>query len=159
MSVDQSACGMSGGNGRRLVTGIVAMTTMVLLGGCATTDSDGARMRDALQKSFGAYNSLIRWRHLEDACTTYADEPVRQPCLDRAATLKDLNITDVTSKSVVFGVNGTSATVRTEIEYYLLPSNRVRTILDVQQWEYRDIPHTKERAWVITTLLPDFGTH
>jgi hypothetical protein len=135
--------------------GVAALLALgMLLAGCASMPQWGPDDREKLVKASDSYNSLIRWHEFDKACVTHADESIRAKCLDRALVLKDVQVTNVRTRDIDFRIDGISATVHAEIEYYVLPSIKVRTILDAQQWVTTG-PLDK-KVWIIKSMFPDF---
>ena len=46
------------------------------------------------------------------------------------------------------------AEVRMELDYYIMPSTTIKTVVDVQQWRY--VEEAKHKGWWLETLLPEF---
>ena len=110
--------------------------------------------REKLVKASDDYNNLLRWKDLDKACVTFAEESVKVKCLERALTLKDVQITDIRTRDIDFKIDGVEATVHAEIEYYLLPSTKVSKLQDTQRWSY--IGLKDERTWFIKSPVPNF---
>ena len=142
--------GAGGGTG---VRGAI-LAAVILLAGCATTPSWGPLDRDKLVTASKGYNAMLRWKELDKACLTYAEEPARTGCQERAAALKDLQITDVSTRDIDFRIDGVDATVNVEIEYYLLPSTVVRKIRNSQTWV--SVGTGSAGEWKIRSSLPEF---
>ncbi len=136
-----------------LVKGM-AVLTVLLLTGCATISQWGPDDREKLVTASKEYNTLLRWRELDKACVTYVEELAKASCLDHALTLKELQITDIRTRDIDFKIDGVEATVQIEIEYYLLPSTRIRKIQQSQKWSY--IGPKEKRSWFIKSPLPEF---
>jgi hypothetical protein len=98
---------------------------------------------------------MLRWKDLDKACVTFAEESARESCLARALKLKEINVTDIRTRDIDFRIDGVTATVHAEIEYYVLPSTKVRTIQDTQNWIY--IGPVDQRIWRIKSTFPDFN--
>jgi len=143
-----SGCGM-------VIKGTLLAAGM-LLAGCAADTPWVYIARDKLETASKEYNKMIRWKEMDNACVTFAEEGDKEGCLKRALTLKDLQITDIRTRDIELGREGVEATVSTEIEYYLLPSTVVRIIQDRQSWRFLGSHETGE--WRITNPLPKFAS-
>ena len=133
---------------------VVVLVAGLLLAGCASTPQWGPDDREKLVTASNDYNSMLRWKDVDKACVTFAEESVKGKCLDRALTLKDVQITDIRTRDIEFRIDGVEATVHAEIEYYLLPSTTVRKIQDSQKWGY--IGPKDKRTWFIKSPFPNF---
>ena len=122
----------------------------LFLAGCRNPYLVAQRFDD----TYPEYNRLVRWQEHQNACLGFADPSVKEECLARARTAKGASMADYRVKRVdVDSAKGT-ATVRVEFDYYVLPSTRLKTLEDVQEWRYEQVDG-KER-WRIVTPLPDF---
>ena len=139
-----------------VATMVLALVAGLLVSGCATIKQWGPDDREKLVKASTDYNNLLRWKDLDKACVTFAEESVRESCLARALKLKEINVTDIRTRDIDFRIGGADATVHVVIEYYMLPSTKVRTILDDQKWIY--IGPIDKKVWRIKSTFPDFTT-
>ena len=126
----------------------------LLLSGCATLSNLGESDRGRLVTASNSYNRMLRWKELDMACGAFVEESGRRKCVDRAAALKDVQVTDVRTRNIEYSPAADEATVHAEIEYYLLPSPRVKTLTDVQQWKL--VGPEERKVWVIRSSFPDF---
>lgn len=133
---------------------LVACVLVMLLAGCASIPQWGPDDREKLVTASNDYNNLLRWKDMDKACVTFAEESVKEKCRERALTLKDVQITDIRTRDIDFRIDGVEATVNAEIEYYLLPSAAVRKIQDSQKWSY--IGPKDKRSWFIKSPIPNF---
>lgn len=139
----------------RVATKAVALVVGLLLAGCATMPQWGPDDREKLVKASDDYNNLLRWKDLDKVCVTFAEESVKDKCLEHALTLKDVQITDVRTRYIDFKIDGVEATVHAEIEYYLLPSTNVKKLQDTQRWRYIGLEGA--RTWFIRSPVPNFA--
>jgi hypothetical protein len=139
----------------RMLTMCTVLVAGFVLTGCVTGPQWGPDDREKLITASHGYATMLRWRELDTACRTYVDESAREGCLERAQTLKDLQITDIRTKDLDVTIVGGSATVTVEIEYFLLPSMIVRIIQDNQKWIF--LGPTEKKVWRITSPLPNFA--
>jgi hypothetical protein len=105
-------------------------------------------------RSVKAYNRMLRWHEVENAGMTYADPEQREEYLKRAAALKKrgLSVTDFRILSSKYLPEKKSGDVIAEFDYYILPSSRVKTVSDRQEWVYRE----EAKSWQIKSGLPNF---
>jgi hypothetical protein len=120
------------------------------LAACATQ----VGLSEELDRSVKAYNRLLRWHELENAVMTYADSEQREENLKQAEALKKLglSVTDYRILSLRYVAEKQTGDVVTEFDYYILPSNRVKTISYRQDWVYRE----KTKSWKLRSALPPF---
>jgi len=124
----------------------------LLLTGCTATSSG---IRDAFELSSREYNRMLRWNETDDACVAVSDTPVLEECLKRSAALRKASIVDVRVRSIDYkdDENREEATVVVEVDYYVLPSGRLKTQVHSEKWALRDIGGKK--SWRITTPPPE----
>lgn len=125
---------------------IVLMT----LTGCATQTG----LIEEFDRSVKAYNRLLRWHEIESAGMTYIDPDLREEFLKRADILKKrgLSVTDFRILSTTYLPEKRSGDVVAEFDYYILPSNRVKTISYRQAWVYQE----NTKSWKLKSGLPLF---
>jgi len=125
---------------------IVLMT----LTGCATQTG----LIEEFDRSVKAYNRLLRWHEIESAGMTYIDPDLREEFLKRADILKKrgLSVTDFRILSTTYLPEKRSGDVVAEFDYYILPSNRVKTISYRQEWVYQE----NTKSWKLKSGLPLF---
>lgn len=133
---------MRKGTALLLLTAVLAGST-----GCHTN----AMVAEQLDRSSRDYNQMLRWREFENACTTFAEKGFREECLKRSMDDRDVSITDYRIRSREIDVEKGEATLVVEIDYYRLPSNRVRTVIYRQKWTYEE-----KSGWRVTNLFPPF---
>jgi hypothetical protein len=128
------------------------LACLLMAGACASQIG----IREEFEKSMKGYNRMLRWHEVENAGTTYV-EPELQAAFQMAAEAirrKGVTITDyriLTSECIP--EKGT-ASVLAEFDYYILPSNRIKTLTYRQQWVYRELDHKK--GWLLKSDLPQF---
>lgn len=123
---------------------------LLFLAGCRNTYLVAQRFDESSRE----YDRLVRWQEHENACMSFAASTVADECLARAKAAKGVSMADYRVKGVDMDPEKGTATVRVEIDYYILPSTRLKTLEDVQQWRYEEVDG-KER-WRIVTPLPEF---
>lgn len=117
---------------------------------CATQTG----INDEFDRSVKAYNRMLRWHEIENAVLTYADPERREEYLKQSDTLKKrgLSVTDFRILSSRYLPEIQSGDVVAEFDYYILPSNRVKTISHRQEWVYLE----NVKSWKIKNGFPPF---
>ena len=119
----------------RLVKGFLVVIFLMLTA-CATQTG----LSEEFDRSVKAYNRLLRWHEIESAGVTYIDPELREDFLKQAEILKNrgLSVTDFRILSSKYIPEKKSGDVITEFDYYILPSNRIKTISYRQDWVYQE---------------------
>ncbi len=119
--------------------------------GCASTRHGG--MREEFEQSAKGYNKMLRWHEIEAAGMAYLRSDLRDAFLKASAEFKrrGVTITDYRILTTECFPEKKSGDVLAEFEYYILPSNRIKTQAFRQTWEYQD-----ESGWRQTSPLPPF---
>jgi predicted small secreted protein len=133
----------------RVVTGLLCIVCLTLTA-CATRPGLG----EELDRSVKAYNRMLRWHELENAVATYSDPEQREDYQKQAETLKKsgISITDFRILSTRYLPEKLSGDVVAEFDYFILPSNRVKTVSHRQEWVYRE----NLKSWKLKNGLPPF---
>lgn len=134
----------------RIYEAVALLVVVVALAGCRTTYG----MAEQFGKFSQEYNRQWRWQEQEQACINFAAEDIREECLQRARAAEGVSVADYRVKSTDLDLEKGTATVRVEIDYYILPSTQVKTVEDVQKWRYDD-EEGRER-WRLISLPPEF---
>lgn len=135
----------------------VMMFVLLMLCSCAyALQAKNANIREEFEKSAKEYNKLLRWRDVEGAGMIYMDPELREAFMKSAEDFKKrgVTITDyriLTSECIPEKKSGE---VLTEFDYYVLPSNRIKTLTYRQKWIYFDTEEKK--GWQLKTGLPPF---
>jgi hypothetical protein len=139
----------------RVIKGFLFFACLMLTA-CATLTglNDKLDHSKEFDLSVKAYNRMIRWHEIEKAGMTYIDEDQLEEYLKQAGTLKKrgLSVTDFRILSSRYLSKKKSGDVIAEFDYYILPSNSVKTISDRQKWVYRD----EGKGWKLLSGLPAF---
>lgn len=122
----------------------------LVLAGCRNPYLVAQRFDDTHRE----YSQLVRWQEHQNACLSFADPSVADECLARAGAAKGVSMADYRVKGIDVDPAKGTATVRVEFDYYVLPSTRLKTLEDVQEWRYEEVDG-KER-WRIVTPPPEF---
>ena len=133
----------------RVVTGLLFFACLTLTA-CATRTG----LSEELDRSVKAYNRMLRWHELENAVVTYSDPEQREDYQKQVETLKKrgISITDFRLHSTRYLPENQSGDVVAEFDYYILPSNRVKTVSHRQEWIYLE----SMKSWKIKNGLPPF---
>lgn len=123
---------------------------LVTLTGCANRIG----LSDKLDRSVKAYNRLLRWHEIESAGMTYIDPDMREEYLKQAGILKKrgLAVTDYRILTTSYIQEKNRGDVVAEFDYYILPSNRIKTISYRQEWAYQE----STKSWILKSGLPLF---
>ena len=97
---------------------------------------------------------MLRWHEIEKAGTSYFAPELRDQFLKQAETLKKqgLTIVDVRIVTAKCLPENNSGNVTAEFDYYMMPSNKIKTVSYHQQWVYRE----SIRSWILTNGLSVF---
>lgn len=133
----------------RLINGFLCIVCL-MLAACATQTS----LSEEFDRSVKAYNRMLRWHEIESAGMTYIDPELREEYLKQAESLKKrgLSFTDFRILSARYVPEKKAGDAVAEFDYYLLPSNRVKTISYRQAWVYTE----SDKKWKLMSGLPDF---
>jgi len=109
---------------------------------------------EELDRSVKAFNRMLRWREVEQAGTSYVEQGRQEEFRKQAEVLKKrgITITDFRIISTKYLPEKKTGEVVTEFDYYILPSNSVKTISYRQEWIYQE----PTKNWKITSGLEPF---
>ena len=134
----------------RIIKRALLLFSCLVFTACATEIG----LRDEFDKSIKSYNRMLRWNEVENAVMTYMDKEFREAFLinaemfrKRGITLTDFRI--LTSECLPEKKSGE---VIAEFDYFILPSNRMKTTTYRQQWVYKD----SINSWKLKSGLPAF---
>jgi len=135
----------------RLAKGLLCIVCLTLTA-CATQTGFG--LSQEFDRSVKAYNRMLRWHEIESAGMTYIAPELREEYLKRAECLKKqgLSFTDFRILSATYLPEKKAGDAVAEFDYYILPSNRVRTVSYRQEWVYTE----SDKRWTLKSQLPDF---
>jgi hypothetical protein len=113
-------------------------------------------IRDEFEKSMMTYNKMLRWREIESAGMIYLEPERRDEFMKAAADIKkrEVTITDFRILTSECLPDKGTGDVTAEFDYYILPSNRIKTQSYHQDWVYRNIDEHK--IWKLKSGLPPF---
>lgn len=136
----------------RFVKPVLILLCCLLMCACATQ----ATVREEFEKSMKGYNRMLRWQEVETAGLKYMEPELREAFLKSAEGIrkKGVTITDYRILTWECLPEENSATVVAEFDYYIMPSNRIKTLTYKQEWVYREISDRK--SWKLKSGLPAF---
>src|SRR5665647_1357357 len=119
----------------KLINGVLCIVCLALTA-CASQTG----LREEFDRSVKAYNRLLRWHELESAGMTYIDPVQREEYQKQAGLLKKrgLSITDFRIVTTQYHPEKKTGDAVAEFDYYILPSNRIKTVSYRQEWLYRE---------------------
>lgn len=134
---------------KRLLNILLCIIYLALTG-CTTP----VGLSEKLDRSVNSFNRMLRWHEIESAGTTFIDTEQQSEYQKQAEILKKngISITDFRILSTRYNHEKRSADVVAEFDYFILPSNRIKTISYLQEWLYRD----KIKEWKLQSGLPTF---
>ncbi len=136
---------------RWLTYGIILLSGVMLT---ACTAATGAGLSEEFDKSVKSYNRMLRWHEIENAGMTYIDPALRDQYLKQAESLKKRGLTfaDFRILTSTCLPENNSGDVLAEFDYYMMPSNKIKTVSYRQEWTYQE----SIKAWKLKTGLPVF---
>ena len=131
----------------------VLLLCCLMTAACSVPNST---IREEFEKSMKAYNNMLRWHEIENAGMIYLEPEQRDEFMKTAADIKkrEVTITDFRILTSECLPDKGTGEVKAEFDYYILPSNRIKTQNYHQDWVYRDIDEHK--SWKVKSGLPPF---
>ena len=129
------------------------LSIILLLGSLTACRTLGVTTAE-FEKSSRDYSRMVRWQEFSTANSTYVEQDIRRAFEVKVAAAKGITLVDYRILTLTCDPEKGEARATVEFDYYRLPSTRVRTVTDVQQWVYRD--EEGESGWRLTSLFPDF---
>ena len=119
---------------------------------CAT----GKGVREEFELSMKSYNRMLRWQEVENAGMLYLEPEQREIFVKSAEEIKKkgLTFTDYRILTSECLPEKNSGSVVAEFDYYIMPSNRIKTVTYHQNWTYREI--NEKKSWKLKSGLPAF---
>ena len=103
------------------------------------------------ERSAKEYNRMLRWQEGSEAVIRFVQPRYQPDYLKRPGGERAPRIVDYRVGAVSWLSPGRVAVVPVELDYYLLPSATVKTVVDSQEWRY-----TEGQGWQITSPPPEF---
>src|SRR5690349_1123006 len=121
---------------KRLVAIGMILTWGLLASSCATMRIKN--IREECEKSVKGYNRMLRWQELENAGMLYIEPELRDEFFKAVESLRKrgVTITDYRIRTQECLPEKGTAEVLAEFDYYILPSNRIKTKVYKQSWNY-----------------------
>lgn len=128
----------------------VLLVSVMILSACANMMG----MRDEFDKSVKSYNRMLRWHEIENAGMTYLDKDLRDDFMKKAETLRNRGVTMADFRILTSECfpEKKSGEVIAEFEYFILPSNKLKSLTYRQEWVYQDLLS----SWKLKSGLPAF---
>lgn len=143
----------------RLLICFALLLACLITGGCSYVDSYITKpaIRSEFDKSVKDYNRMLRWQEMESAGMLYMDAELRDAFMQSVASIKKrgVTITDYRILATDYDVEKVTGEVRVEFDYYIMPSNRIKTLPYKQEWIYRTLSEDL-KVWKLKSELPDF---
>ncbi len=111
-------------------------------------------LREDFDKSIRAYNRMLRWHEAANAGMTYVDMGIRNDFMKQAEDLRKRGVTftDFRFLTTECLPEKKSGEALVEFDYFILPSNRIKTTTYRQEWIYQDT----FKSWKLRSGLPPF---
>ncbi|BCS51753.1 hypothetical protein [Geobacter sp. SVR] len=125
----------------------------LLVAACA---GSSANLREEFDKSARNYNKMLRWHEVPDAGRAFMVDEGREAFLKSAERFRKqgVTITDYRILTMECLPDKGTGDVVAEFDYYILPSNRIRTLTYQQEWVYHRTNEAK--SWKLKSVLPLF---
>lgn len=122
----------------------------LLVSACASR----INLSEEFDRNVKAYNRLLRWHEIESAGITYIAPELRDDFMKQAAALKKrgLSVTDYRIVTSRYLADKKTGDVVAEFDYYILPSNRIKSVSYHQEWTYIE----DAKSWQLKNRLPEF---
>ena len=127
----------------------IAVVIVVVIASCVSQHA----VREEFEESLRGYNEL-RCRHETFMASHYVKESLIEKYLSMVSTSKDVRIVDYRILSTAYDEVRGEAGAQVEIEYYSVSTQKVKTLLDTQQWVY--IKEKGKGQWMLVSLPPEF---
>jgi hypothetical protein len=120
-----------------------------------------ASIRSEFEKSVKDYNRMLRWREMENAGLIFMKADQCETFLTSVEAIKKKGIT-ITDYRILFSELFTekgAGNAIVEFDYYIMPSNRIKTLTYKQDWVYLNVSKkedSKEMTWKLKSGLPAF---
>ncbi|HEX9872759.1 MAG TPA: hypothetical protein VGA43_00235 [Deferrimonas sp.] len=130
---------------------LAALAALLLLCSCGAM----ARSDADLTRESRDFSQRLRWGDFQGAARHMAD-PYREDFLALFNGITDLQIVDVRLESVEQPLSELEGEVEMVLEYYQLPSIRVKEFRFRQQWRYEGGSRYHAGLWQVVSPFPPF---
>ena len=115
-------------------------------------------VRELFEQSVKDYNRMLRWKEIPGAGFKYMTPELREEHLAAAKLLskRDVTITDYRILFTECFPEQMRGDALVEFDYYILPSNRIKTLTYKQDWVYKELELNQKRIWKLTSAMPLF---
>ncbi len=127
----------------------IAVVMLVVIASCVSQHA----VREEFEESLKGYNEL-RYRHEPFMASHYVEGSLIEKYLSMVSTSKDVRIVDYRILNTAYDEVRGKAEAQVEIEYYSVSTQKVKTLLDTQQWVY--IKEKEKGQWMLVSLPPEF---
>lgn len=141
----------------RMVKAVLILLCCMTMAGCAYIKQvEMGKIREACVKETKNYNKMLRWQEIENAGMLYMEPEQREAFITSAEALRKrvVTITDYRILTSECLPEKNSAEVVAEFDYYIMPSNRIKTLTYRQKWAYHN--EDGKKGWKLKTGLPLF---
>ena len=113
-------------------------------------------IRSEFEKSVKDYSRMLRWQEIAAAGPMYVPNESREQYVEDSVSIKkrDVIVTDFRVLSMEYYEEKLQGKALVEFDYYILPSNNIKTLSDKQDWEYGETG--SEKGWKVKSPLPAF---
>ena len=132
----------------------IILSIVIVLTACASSALRG--VLDDFDRSVKEYNNLLASGKFEQA-ESFVTESHREDFNARAKAVRNVHIIDYQILSIndEIELKG-AATANVQFNYTVPPDNKVKTLVDNQNWSYVYVKEEGRKRWRLMTLLPEF---
>jgi hypothetical protein len=134
---------------RKVPRHFLSVIMVVVLASCVSQHA----VREEFDESLRGYNEL-RYRNEPFIAGHYVVESLIEKYLSLVHTSKDVRIVDYRILSTTYNEARGEAEAQVEIEYYSVSTQKVKSLLDTQEWVY--IKGKEKGQWMLVSLPPEF---
>ncbi|HPX60966.1 MAG TPA: hypothetical protein PLN25_04265 [Deltaproteobacteria bacterium] len=138
----------------RFFTAALLVVCLALTSSCSAYRN--YNRRDDFERNVKTYNRMLRWHEVETAGMRFMDPDGRDLFLATAESIKKRGVSIIDFRILTtecLPEKGTGDAV-VEFDYYIMPSNRLKTVTYRQKWAYRDTE--TQNGWKVKSSLPEF---
>jgi len=124
---------------------LVPAVLILLLAGCGYSEQ---KKENALESTLSQYRTAMRWGHWQTLVGMRAPKAAAMPELD----LDNIRVTGYEIVQPPLPVDDTRVLQVVEVEYVLQDSQRLRKLVDEQEWRH----DPEANKWLLHSPFPDF---
>ena len=138
----------------RLMTLGMLLVWVLLTLSCASMKNQN--IREECEQSIKGYNRMLRWQEVENDGMVYIEPELREEFFSAAESFrkKGVTITDYRIRTQECLPETGTAEALTEFDYFILPSNRIKTLNYRQLWTYHE--NGDKKGWRLKSGMPLF---